>query len=182
MMKWTVIQLQKFRDNAMKIDATVEVAENLKQRNPEIRGASPIHVTGKADIDSDKITFQLHLTGMLILPCSRTLADVKYPIDIHSIEIFKLKPLEDDLDEMDDELHEVEGGIVDLMPIIQELLLLEVPLQVYCEDALNGVAPQAGRDWEVMTEEQFELEQQQKKKKVDPRLAGLAELLKDNKE
>ncbi|MBS4203893.1 YceD family protein [Lederbergia citrea] len=180
-MKWTVIQLQKFRNNAMKIDDYIEVAADLRQRDPEIRGASPIHVTGKADIDSQKVTFHLHLTGTLILPCSRTLADVEYPINIRSIETFMLKPLEYDLEELE-EIHDVQGGIIDLMPIIQELLLLEVPMQVYCEAEITDPALQTGKDWEVMTEEQFELEQQQQKKKVDPRLAGLAELLKSDEE
>ncbi|HEY4552152.1 MAG TPA: DUF177 domain-containing protein, partial [Bacillaceae bacterium] len=62
-MKWTVIQLQKFRENGMEIDETVNVAQELKLRDPEIRDVTPVHVTGRADINSQKVTFQLRLTG-----------------------------------------------------------------------------------------------------------------------
>jgi len=178
MMKWTVIQLQKFRDVELEIDKKVDVSKDLKERDPEIRDASPIHVTGKAHIDSQKAVFHLHLTGNLILPCSRTLVDVTYPIDIQSTETFILKPFEYSPSE-EEEIHEPYEGMVDLLPVIEELILLEVPMQVISEDAKNKETLQAGQDWEVMTEDQFK---QQSHIKIDPRLAGLAALLKDKKE
>ncbi|MBS4217858.1 DUF177 domain-containing protein [Bacillus sp. FJAT-49711] len=180
-MRWTVLQLQKFRDVELKIDEKVDVSNDLRQRDLEIRDASPIHVKGTARIDSQKAVFHLHLTGNLILPCSRTLVDVTYPIDIFSTETFILKPLgfEYSSDE-EQEIHEANEGVVDLIPVIEELILLEIPMQVISEDAKNKETLQSGQDWEVMTEDQFKLEQQ--KPKIDPRLAGLAALLKDKKE
>ena len=38
----------------------------------------------------------------------------------------------------------------------------------------GGAAPQSGKDWEVISEEE-------NKEKVDPRLAGLAKFFKDKK-
>lgn len=178
-MKWTVVQLRKFRDDGMEINQTVKVTEDLMKRDPEIRGVSPIHVVGNAEIGSQNATFHLHLTGKLILPCSRTLVDVEYPIDIRSTETFILNPLENNLSESE-EIHEAVGGIVDLLPVVEELLLLEIPLQVFSEEALNDKMFQAGQDWKVLTEEQYRFEQQ--KEKIDPRLAGLANLLKNKEE
>lgn len=178
-MKWTVMQLQKFRDNGLLIDQVVDVAEDLKKRDPEIRGVSPIHLTGNAEIDTRKVTFHLHLTGSLILPCSRTLEDVDFPVDIRSTETFLLKSGEVDMFQ-DDEIHEPEGGIVDLLPIIEELLLLEIPIQVFSNKVAHNDDLPVGNDWEVMTEEQYKQEQQ--KEKIDPRLAGLADLLKNKTE
>lgn len=180
MLKWTVLQLQKFRDVELEIDKLVDVSQDLMKRDSEIRDASPIHVTGTARIDSRKVVFHLHLTGQLILPCSRTLDDVTYPINIHSTETFILKPVEYSPND-DEEIHEPDEGVVDLIPVIEELILLEVPLQVISETAKNTETLQAGRDWEVMTEDQFKLEQQ-RTTNIDPRLAGLAALLKDKKE
>ncbi|MBS4193878.1 YceD family protein [Lederbergia citri] len=179
-MKWTVLQLQKFRDVELEIDQIVDVSRDLKQKDPEIRDVSSIHVTGTARIDSQKAEFHLHLTGNLILPCSRTLVDVVYPINIHSTETFILKPVEySPIDE--EEIHEPNEGTVDLIPVIEELILLEVPLQVISDDAKNTESLQSGKDWEVMTEDQFKREQQ-KTTRIDPRLAGLAALLKEKKE
>lgn len=175
-MKWTVIQLQKYRDNELKIDEIIDVTKELQLRDPEIRSMSPVHVTGTANVDSQKVTFHLRLSGTMILPCSRTLADVEYPIDVHSIETFLLKSYEH---EEEDEMYKPENGIINLVPVIEELLLLEIPMQVFCENAQTEEAFLAGKGWEVMTEEQLKLERE---KRVDPRLAGLADLFKDNEE
>ena len=59
------------------------------------------------------------------------------------------------------------------MPIIHEILLLEVPMQVFCEDSSEEGAPQSGKDWAVIQE-------QDKKEKIDPRLAGLAKFFEQN--
>ncbi|RFU71161.1 DUF177 domain-containing protein [Peribacillus saganii] len=171
-MKWTISQLQKYRDKEMKIDETVDVSE-LKSSDKHIRDVSPIRVTGRADISSSKITFHLTLSGEFILPCSRTLVDVHYPIDIDTTETFLLKAGEYDLNE--DDTTVVKGDVVDLLPVIKEHLLLEIPMQVFCEDSnAEGAAPQSGKDWSVVSEEE-------NKQKIDPRLSQLANFF-DNKE
>ena len=72
--------------------------------------------------------------------------------------------------ESEEEVHQVNGDVIDLMPIIHEIFLLEVPMQVFCEDSTEEGAPQSGKDWEVIHE-------QDKKEKIDPRLAGLRNFL-----
>ncbi len=163
-LKWTLSQLQKYRNKDFSIDETVLVDE-IKQDDPTIREVSPMHITGRGDIDSTKVTFHLKIEGYLILPCSRTLVDVKLPINVETTETFLLQGLAYQTEE---EAHQVKGEVIDLTPIIREILLLEVPMQVFCEDnPSEDGAPQSGKDWEVVREE----EQSQK---IDPRLAGLA--------
>ena len=169
-MKWTLSQLQKYRSKDFPVDETVNM-EEIKKIDPTIRRVSPIRVTGRADIDSSKVTFHLKIKGYLVLPCSRTLVDVNFPIDVETTETFLLKGLDYEVDE---EVHQVKGEVIDLQPIIQEILLLEVPMQVFCEDYTGkDAAPQSGKDWEVIQE-------QDKQDKIDPRLAGLAKLLDQN--
>ncbi|MCM3706165.1 MULTISPECIES: YceD family protein [Bacillaceae] len=168
-MKWTLSQLQKYRSKDFPIDEIVNADEVMKL-NPEIRGASPMHVTGRADTDSAKVTFHLTIKGHLILPCSRTLVDVNYPINVETTETFLLKGPDYETEE---EVHQVKGDVIDLNPILHEILLLEVPMQVFCEDSSEEGAPQSGKDWEVIHE-------QDKQDKVDPRLAGLAQFFDQN--
>ncbi len=171
-MKWTISQLQKIRDKDLQIDEMVDVT-NIKEREPQIRNVPSIKVTGRADISSTKITFHLHLSGELILPCSRTLVDVNYPIDIDTTETFLLKSTGFDYD--GDDVTVVEGDVVDLLPVIEENLLLEIPMQVFCEDVNSEeAAPQSGNDWTVLSEEE-------NKQKVDPRFAKLADFFDNNK-
>ncbi|MGN1385126.1 MAG: YceD family protein [Bacillus sp. (in: firmicutes)] len=164
-MKWTITQLQKYRDKGLVLDESVDCSD-IMEVDSQIREVSPIHVKGRADISATKITFHIHLTGELILPCSRTLVDVRYPIDVKTSETFLLK---EDYDYIDSEYFTVvQGDVIDLMPVIRENLLLEVPMQVFCDDANpEGAAPKSGNDWSVVNPEEQE-------KKIDPRLAGLA--------
>jgi uncharacterized protein len=169
-LKWTISQLQKYRNKDLTIDETV-VIDDLSNLEPSIRSVSPMHISGRADISSSKVTFHLKIEGHLILPCSRTLVDVNYPISVETTETFLFNGLEYDLEE---DAHKVKGDVIDLMPIFQELLILEVPLQVFSEDVKSGEgAPQSGKDWEVISEQDLT-------KKVDPRLAGLAKFFDQN--
>ncbi len=170
-MKWTLSQLQKNRNKDFLIDEMVNLDE-IKEIDQTIREVSPIHITGRADIDSKKVTFHLRIKGSLILPCSRTLVDVNYPIDVETTETFLLRGFDYEADE--EEVHQVKGEVIDLKPVLQEILLLEVPIQVFCDDGSSEEgAPQSGQDWEVIHE-------QEKTVKIDPRLAGLAKLLDQN--
>ncbi|MFD1705780.1 YceD family protein [Siminovitchia sediminis] len=178
-MKWTVAELLKYRNETMMFDKHVDLAQDLKKADPEIRKASLIHVEGRADVDTNKASFHLHISGTLTLPCARTLVDVNYPLDIHSVETFLLKPLDYDHQE-DEDIHEVEGGVIDLTPVVYELVLLDVPIQVISPEAENDLSMPQGPDWKVMTEEQLFEARDREKKKVDPRLADLAKLLPKN--
>ncbi|MBM7692379.1 uncharacterized protein JOC77_001809 [Peribacillus deserti] len=164
-MKWTITQLQKYRDKNLQLDESVDVSD-IKELDKQIRDASPMHITGRVDISSSKITFHLHINGKLILPCSRTLVDVEYPIDIDTIETFLLNTEYED--PYAENSYSVEGDVIDLLPVIKENILIEIPIQVFCDDIdSEDAAPQSGKDWEVLSEED-------QKKKIDPRLAKLA--------
>lgn len=170
-LKWTLSQLQKYRNKDFSIDEIIRVDE-IKEDDPTIRKVSPMHITGRGDIDSTKVTFHLKIEGHLILPCSRTLVDVLLPINVETTETFLLKG---SVYETEEEVYQVKDDVIDLMPIIREILLLEVPMQVFSEDVdSEEAAPQSGKDWEVVHEED-------QSKKVDPRLEELAKFFDKSK-
>jgi uncharacterized protein len=162
-LKWSVHELLKLQQKGLTIDESIELDE-LVRSHPDLRELSPIHVKGKADIRSTYITFHLTICGEMTLPCARTLEDVNYPFDIHTTETFLFSPTEHETDE---NTHSVKGDIVDLTPIIRELVLLEIPLQVFS----NETTPQEGKGWKIVSEEE-------QKNKIDPRLASLAKFFK----
>ncbi|MEI5906060.1 YceD family protein [Bacillus spongiae] len=170
-LKWSTIQLQKFRDKGLHLDEKVSV-EEVKDIQPDIRSISPISVTGRADISSDKVTFHLHLSGEMILPCSRTLSDVYFPIDISTNETFLLRP-SDYVGSEEEEVHMIQGDVIDLKPVIQELIVLEVPMQVFSDKVVEEELP-SGRNWNLVVDENITTPSSSSEKKVDPRLADLA--------
>jgi uncharacterized protein len=169
-LKWTISQLNQLQSKGLKIEEEIDLSE-LVTSHQDIRDISPVSVSGRADISSSKVTFHLSISGSMVLPCSRTLVDVQYPFSIDTTETFLLKPAVYDTEE---DFHLAEGDIVDLTPIIKEILILEIPIQVFCDDGANeeGAAPQSGKDWEVISEED-------QNNKIDPRLAGLAKFFEN---
>ncbi|KOO40754.1 YceD family protein [Priestia koreensis] len=169
-MKWTVHQLYQLQNKGLNFDETIDGKE-FTDMGDEIRRVSDVHIKGRADISSARVTFSFTVEGELTLPCARTLVDVQYPFSIHANETFILKPT----DYEDEEVHFLEGDIVDLYPVIKELILLEVPMQVFSENTdVSGAAPQSGKDWEVISEEN-------RKDRIDPRFAALQDFFKDKK-
>lgn len=176
MLKWSVIQLQKLRDKGLEMNETVVLEEELKKLDSQIRGATPVKVTGKADMSSSRVTFHLTLEGALTLPCSRTLKDVHYPYHIESKETFLLNSNGYDSEDDSGEVHQLEGDVLNLTPVIVELIVLEIPMQVYSEEALNeDEFHPSGQGWEVIDETK-------EKEKIDPRLAELSKLLQTENE
>jgi uncharacterized protein len=166
-MKWSVFQLNRYRDTGITVNEKVDVSD-LMERESQIRKIDTVNVTGRGDISAGKATFQLHITGEMIVPCSRTLEDVHYPLDIHSVEIFLLN--ENASNYEDEDFHRIDGETLDLLPYVKENILLEVPLQIFKKDIKEGQeteAPSSGNDWELVSENE-------KPNKIDPRLAELA--------
>ncbi|MCM2674838.1 YceD family protein [Alkalicoccobacillus plakortidis] len=165
-MKWTLQELKAAKHKTFIINESVRFDELLKTSN-DIRDMSNIRVTGEVTYPNKLITFSLKLEGELTLPCARTLADVKWPLDISFDEHFlpdgSVMP---DVSEKE-EVHTVLGDVIDLTPILEERILLEVPFQVYAEEGAEPLAPPSGKDWELVTEES-------QKDRIDPRMADLA--------
>ncbi|MCC3357584.1 YceD family protein [Bacillus sp. REN16] len=171
-MKWTINQLNQLARKDLMIDETVDV-KDIMELDKSIRDISPVQVSGRVDLSSSKASFHITISGSMILPCSRTLVDVKFPFEIRTTETFLLKETSDYDLESDDDIHQVRGEVIDLLPLIKENILLEIPIQIFCDDSNSeDAAPQSGQDWEVITEDD-------KKNKIDPRLAGLAKFFED---
>jgi uncharacterized protein len=169
-MKWSIHQLSKFRQNGMPIDFTVSL-EDVKLRNSDIRSISPVHVKGLCTFGASQMTCQFTLSTTLTLPCARTWEDVEYPIEIETAEVFSWVDEEKRGDGADD-IHYVDGDVIDMQPVLEELILLEIPMQVFKENTEGQV--QGGTFWSYATDEDIELQRKNDEPKLDPRLADLA--------
>ncbi|TSB46311.1 YceD family protein [Alkalicoccobacillus porphyridii] len=165
-MKWTLQELKAAKHKPFTINESVRFDELIKQ-SKEIRDISTVQVKGEVTYPNKLISFSLRLEGELILPCARTLADVKWPLDLQFEEHFLPEGAVMPDVSNKDEVHSVEGDLIDLTPFLEERILLEVPFQVYAEEGTEPLAPPSGKDWELVTEES-------KKDQIDPRLADLA--------
>lgn len=181
-MKWSITQLKKNQNEPFTFDKEIDM-NYLTDRVEELIDISPIKVTGDAQVRMHEIIVNLDISGVLTLPCARTLKPVELPFDTTSVEIFELDEFSESNDEDDDDLrHKLEGGMINLLPIIEELVILEKPLQVFSEESEN--ISMAGNGWEVIGEDQFESTDdsvEETEKSVDPRLQKLQQFFDDEK-
>ena len=177
-MKWSINQLQRYRQGDMPFDETVNL-DSVKKRNPDIRDIKPIHVTGSCTIGSTDLTCRFRLEGKMTLPCARTWEDVVIPFTIESTERFSW---DEETVATDDEIHPVVGDVVDTTPVFEELVLLEVPLQIFSENA-DDMKQAKGQGWSYTTDEEYNAKlREEMATKVDPRLADLAKFFESKDE
>ncbi|WP_119905110.1 YceD family protein [Brochothrix thermosphacta] len=176
MLKWSFLQIQKSR-NGFPVDEVVDLTEILHKKNKDVRSAKSIHVSGRLVTQRDQVTVTLKVTGVITLPCARTLVDVPYPLDISINEI-----MVKDIAEFSgsDDVYEITDNQVDLMPIIEECVLVDIPMQVYAAE--SNKASKSGNGWIVVSQDDLNAQEQQSEDaeapKGDSRLAVLADYFK----
>jgi len=173
-MKWAIAQLIKQGSEIFEINELVDFTDILK-KNDEIRKLSKVKVTGTGQLQGKKVIFNIHIEGVMTLPCALTLDDVDYPYSMDSVEIFVLDS--ESYQEGDDE-YLVTGTTVELAPVVWQNIVLQKPLRVVKEGAYEELKKQG-----IELESEDDLHESiDDKPKVDPRLAVLSKLLNDTQE
>ena len=124
-----------------------------------------LHVTGDISLNSvSMLAVNLTVTGIMVIPDSVTTEPVDYPFTSKIEEEYDIN------DEFFLEYYQKEQNILDIMKILWENIVLEVPMRFTAtEDAhLSGDGWSLGED--------------KNKDNIDPRFAKLAELLDNGKE
>lgn len=124
---------------------------------------SEIEVTGMIRNEGTPVLY-LKLIGDMTVPCSITLKPVKHPFEIE---------VEDQLSfDKKDEYLTIVKNTIDILPIIWQNIVLEIPLKVVSDDC--KVENMSGDGWEFVTDDNSNT--------IDPRLEKLTELLKERSE
>ena len=124
-----------------------------------------LHVTGDISLNSvSMLAVNLTVTGIMVIPDSVTTEPVDYPFTSKIEEEYDIN------DEFFLEYYQKEQNILDIMKILWENIVLEVPMRF----TLAKDAHLSGDGWS--------LGEDKNKDNIDPRFAKLAELLDNGKE
>lgn len=125
-----------------------------------------LHVTGDISLNSvSMLAVNLIITGIMVIPDSVTTEPVDYPFTSKIEEEYDIN------DEFFLEYYQKEQNRLDIMKILWENIVLEVPMRF----TLAKDAHLSGDGWSLG-------EDKNKDDQIDPRLAKLAELLDNGKE
>ena len=148
------------------IDDEVVIDEVYSFNDEELKGTginrlSDVKITGNITKDSmNELYIDLNISGTMVLPCSVTLVDVDYPFDINVSG-----NVDEMLEELDKNNKKVQNSL-DILPIIWENILMEIPSKVVSPEADN--IELSGDGWKLVREEE---------KEENPELAKLKDLL-----
>ena len=138
-------KLQSRKVDVLEFSDKVEI-DKLLYENTDIRNLSPVDVfiTIHRVADSS-YSMDLIIKGIMVLPCCMTLKDVNYPFEIKT----EVKVSNDD--ESDEEYVKINQNNIDIIPIIWQNIVLEIPLRVVSEDVSDS--PMSGDGWKLIRED-----------------------------
>lgn len=181
MLKWTLPELSKYRTTPLHFQDTLDLEAALIARDPEIRAVTPIKVDGYLSFDDGDLLASVTLNGSMVIPSTRSLKPVTWPLNFTFSEIYVTDPDHEEKYEEGQLVLELDGDAVDIQAAIEDHILLSVPMQVLTpEEAEAGEMPQ-GEDWTVMGEDDY-VQTQEADEKPNPAFEKLKDLFPDDKD
>ena len=116
-------------------------------KNTEIRSLDNVEIDGYICCTSEQLyNFNATVKGEMILPCSITLEDVKYPFTLKIDEILS------ENEEDDEKYIKIFNNTIDIMPIIWQNIVMEIPLKVISPKVEK--IKMEGDGWRLITDEE----------------------------
>ena len=144
-MEFDLLRLKNNLDKNIPIDLTYSFSKELLETT-ELLELNNVKIIGDLHKDClDNIVLNIEVSGIMVLPCAVTLKPVNYPFSV-KIE----GNIEDLVQEIDENTKKIENSI-DILPIIWENILMEIPMRVVSDEIdANSLK---GDGWQVVTEE-----------------------------
>lgn len=127
----------------------------------DIKELKNVHAVGQVHYNvTEEIEVILDVTGIMILEDSMTLENIEYPFS------FKIEEIIDEKTQENEEYLKKEKNILDIIEILWENIVLEVPISITNASNLK----KEGKGWQLNGETSED--------EIDPRLAKLNDLFK----
>lgn len=121
-MKWSLQQLSRYTKTPLEFEGKVDYSEYVKYA--DILRMDEVSYSGTCLALSDEyFEFNIHIETVMYLEDSRTLEEIKYPINMDVKEYFSKDP-------DDEDSYYIEKNTVDLHDVIWESILLEKPMYI----------------------------------------------------
>jgi uncharacterized protein len=109
-----------------------------------VAAGSDLHLDLRLESVMEGVLVTGSVRGTATGECIRCLTDVEEEVEVPLTELFAYpgkQPLED-VDE--DEVHELEGDLIDLEPVVRDAVVPALPFQPVCRDDCPGLCSQCG--------------------------------------
>ena len=136
----------------------------LLQESGDIQFTKPVKLDSTLNFASDIISLDGRITTRLRLSCSRCLEEFYTDIDVEVHEKFS-----GNLNNKDDEINFIEGDVIDISNIIENIIEMALPIKKLCNEECKGLCHHCGINLNL-------LNCNCEKGNLDPRLKKLGDL------
>ncbi|MGM0217396.1 YceD family protein [Enterococcus sp. AZ126] len=181
-MKWSLLELNKYKDKPCEFSETLNLKESLMKRDNLILDVSPVKATGLLTVGKEEYLLHYQIDVIVTVPSSRSLTPVPLKLLINVDEVFMTLEQYQQRDERlaDEEIILLEKPTIDLDESVEDNILLSIPIQVLSDEEQTSHDMPKGNDWEVLSEEDYvQKRQEEAQQTMDPRLAKLSELFSE---
>ena len=162
--QFDIIRLNNNIDKFISIDETYTFTQD-ELMGTDLLKLEDVKITGELFKNSlGNLELNVDVEGIMVLPCAITLKPVDYPF---------LITITGEIEELMENMEENERNFqnsIDILPIIWENILMEIPMRVVSEEAKDKDMNMSGDCWKFVTEDE---------EKSSP-LSGLMDLLDDS--
>ena len=167
-----MLNIQEIKKNAggLQFDQDFDLAQELQERNREVLDIQKIVARGQAQYENGLYFLDYTLSYQITLASSRSMAPVDIVEGYMVHEVFASVEdgsVQKDLLE-DDLVLPFEGDTIDLAASVADNILLHIPLKVLTPAEEAGETMPMGIDWQVLTEEDYQKQQMEKKEANSP--------------
>ena len=162
-MKWLKSWLVKQPNGEFTFSEEISFDINLVKTTKYLLDLKDVVVEGHGfyEKETESLVLDLSIQGIMIVPCALSLDPVDYPFQSNTGLKFTF-----DTSVKDDEIVVVKSQEIDIIPLVWELISLEIPLKVVKKGA---TVPTKGDGWELKNESVSPTDADE----GDPRLAKL---------
>lgn len=147
-MKYDITRINNNIDKSIIIDTTYSFSKEEISGTDLIK-LDDVKINGEIFKNSlGNIELSINVSGIMVLPCAITLEPVDYPFNID---------INGDIDELMDNFEENSTNFkntIDILPIIWENILLEIPMRVVSPNIKNKKIDLSGDGWKFVTDEE----------------------------
>lgn len=165
MLKYSFNQLASKNEQITPIDEDVTFANDFFVRAKDLLiTVNSAHVAGNLVYDKPFVFAQLEVKAEVVAPSSRSLKEVKLPLNFKFMESYtKETPTEEDFETLGT-IMELTEDEIDLQTAVEDNILLNLPIQILTEEEAQNDEMPSGQDWQVISETAYQEMQKDKKK------------------
>jgi uncharacterized protein len=158
------------RPGAMRtVERTVQAPSGLGLEMIGVQPGSDLALDLRLESVSEGVLVSGNVTGAVEGECGRCLLPIKRELGVEIQELYAYEHSATDETTDEDEVGRLRGDLIDLEPVLRDMVVLALPPNPLCREDCPGLCPECGVRWE-------ELPADHGHGAVDPRWAALTQL------